>query len=93
MTRMVIQELDHELRPKGLRSFHPRGGGWKSVEEMQHSLFRRVTGPGIDNRLIKFIPNGVIIIEFTCANFRYRNYDFGDYNFGLAQRITLEEDL
>lgn len=90
--RMVIRELDRDFQPiTGKGTVHPRGGGYTSVEEMQHELFSRVVRPGIENRWIKFVPNGVIIIEFSCNNFGYRDYDFGDYNIRLAQRITLED--
>lgn len=91
--RMAIQELNHELRPKpGRYCSFPRGGGYPSVEAMQRELFYRQTRPSIENRWIKFVPKGVIIIEFSCNNFGYRDYDFGDYNIKLAQLITLEDD-
>jgi hypothetical protein len=90
--KLCIRELDQDFKHiPGKYVSYPRNGGYASVEEMQHELFRRNTGPSVENRWIKFIPTGVIIIEFSCNNYGYRDYDYGDYNFRLIQRITLED--
>ena len=71
-------------------SFAANGGGYTSVSHLQQEAFRRNTGTGIDNRLVRNIQNGVEVYEFTCSNFGYRDYDHGDYMIRSITKLTLE---
>lgn len=70
---------------------YPDAGGYASVEHLQRELFSRHVRPGVEDRMVQFIPKGVRLIEFTCGNYGYRDYDAGDYLIRAVTEVELVE--